>query len=123
MKKGSKKTVVLLLFFLLSGIAYSHMHSSGGLRMGQEAETETVLSLTEEDVAQKEENSSWKVNINKAGQGELMMLKGIGEKISQRILDYREEHGPFLRKEDIMNVSGIGEKTYENIKDLITIEE
>ena len=51
-----------------------------------------------------------------------MMLEGIGEKISQRIIDYRQQNGPFLRIEEIMKVSGIGEKTFENIKDVITVE-
>lgn len=123
MKKGSRKAVILLLFFLISGFAYSHMRSNGKLQMGELTEPAMVLSLTEEEVEQKEQDSSWKVNINQAGQTELMMLEGIGEKISQRIVDYRQENGPFLQKEDIMKVSGIGEKTYENIKDFITIEE
>ncbi|MBM6828538.1 helix-hairpin-helix domain-containing protein [Anaerotignum lactatifermentans] len=122
MKKGRKKLVVLLLFFLLSGTAYAHMQAKGTLRMGTETEPAAALSLTEEDVRQAAEDGSFTVNINEAGQSELMLLEGIGEKISQRIVDYRQTNGPFLSKEDIMKVSGIGEKTYENIKEFITIE-
>lgn len=115
--------MILLLFFLISGIAYSHMRSNGKLQMGEMTEPAMMLSLTEEEVEQKEQENSLKVNINQASQAELMLLDGIGEKISQRILDYRQENGPFLQKEDIMKVSGVGEKTYENIKDFIIIEE
>lgn len=122
MTGGKSKAVVVILFFFLCGIAYSVMQSKGTLEMGTEAEPAAVLSLTAEDVAQEERDSSWKININEAGQAELMMLEGIGEKISQRIIDYRQQNGPFLRIEEIMKVSGIGEKTFENIKDVITVE-
>jgi|GEM_PF-626766 len=61
------------------------------------------------------------VNINTADKEALTTLTGIGEVKAQAIIDYRNEHGSFVSKEDIMNVSGIGTVTYENIKDHITI--
>lgn len=122
MTGGKRKAVVIVLFFLLCGIAYSAMQSKGMLEMGTETEPAAVLSMTAEEVACKEQDSEWKININEAGQEELMMLEGIGEKISQRIIDYRQQNGPFLQIEDIMKVSGIGEKTFENIKNAITVE-
>ena len=62
-----------------------------------------------------------KININTATKGELMDLSGVGEVIAGRIIDYRDRHGPFRTTEEIMNVSGIGERRYEAIKDSITV--
>ena len=61
------------------------------------------------------------ININTASLAELDSLPGIGPTTAQKIIDYREQSGPFLAKEDIINVSGIGPGTYERIKDLITV--
>ncbi|MEW6402921.1 MAG: ComEA family DNA-binding protein [Chloroflexota bacterium] len=61
------------------------------------------------------------VNINTATAEELDGLPGIGPTTAQKIIEYREVNGPFLQIEDIMNVSGIGPSTFENIKDLITV--
>jgi competence protein ComEA len=51
---------------------------------------------------------------------ELQELKGVGETISERIVDYREEQ-EFEQKEDIMEVKGIGSSTFDDIKDQITV--
>lgn len=61
------------------------------------------------------------VNINTASQKELESLPGIGPSLAQRIIQYRQEKGLFKTPEDIKNVSGIGEKKYEQIKDYITV--
>jgi competence protein ComEA len=60
------------------------------------------------------------VNINTATAKELEALPGVGEVTARRIIDYREANGPFQTIEDIQNVSGIGPKTFEGLKDLIT---
>lgn len=65
--------------------------------------------------------SGQKVNINTATAAELDTLPGIGPAIAQRIIDYRTEHGPFRTIADLQKVSGIGERRYEQIKDLVTI--
>lgn len=61
------------------------------------------------------------VNINTAGTAEFDTLPGIGPTLSQRIIQYRDVNGPFKQIEDIKNVSGIGDKKYEDIKDRITV--
>lgn len=61
------------------------------------------------------------ININTATEAELATLPGMGEKIAKRIVEYRTSGGRFSRVEDIKNVRGIGEKTFENIKDKITV--
>lgn len=61
------------------------------------------------------------VNINTANEEELTKLTGIGPSTARKIIEYREQHGAFVKTEDIMNISGIGNKTYENIKDFIVV--
>ena len=61
------------------------------------------------------------VDINTASLEELDKLPGIGPTTAQKIIEYREVFGPFERIEDIVNVSGIGAATFEDIKDLITV--
>ncbi|MBN2585607.1 ComEA family DNA-binding protein [Patescibacteria group bacterium] len=61
------------------------------------------------------------VNINTADANTLDTLPGIGPVYAGRIIDYRQQHGNFQRKEDLQKVSGISASTYNNIKDKITI--
>ena len=53
------------------------------------------------------------VNINTADASQLAMLPRVGEKVAQRIIDYRTQHGPFKKAADLMQVTGFGAKTYE----------
>lgn len=61
------------------------------------------------------------VDINTADQATLETLPGIGPVMAQRIIEYRDQNGFFNTKEDIMNVKGIGEATYTQIRDLIVV--
>lgn len=122
MKYRRLKTVIMISFFVICGIFYCGVRENEPLVMGTQKEAENLLSVTEEELSEFAEETQWKVNINEASKEELMLLEGIGDKISDRILLYREENGDFLQKEDILNVSGIGEKTFENIKNYITVE-
>ena len=62
-----------------------------------------------------------KVNINSATKEELSSINGISETIAEKIIEYRETNGEYKTLEEIMNVSGIGTKTYEKIRDFITL--
>jgi competence protein comEA helix-hairpin-helix repeat region len=68
------------------------------------------------------ESSNSKVNINTADKTALMSLPSIGEKTAQKIIDYRENVGKFNAKEDLKNVSGIGDKKYSKLEELITVD-
>ncbi len=61
------------------------------------------------------------ININTASAEELDSLPSIGPSLAQRIIEYREQNGPFINAEDIINVPGIGPGNYERFKDLITV--
>ncbi len=63
-----------------------------------------------------------KIDINKASVEDLADLKGIGPQYAKRIVQYREQHGPFGKVEDVQNVQGIGPKTMEAIKDSLSVK-
>ena len=86
-------------------------------------ETPGFINETTDEPAQvgAPKGGDGRININTATHGELTDLPGIGDAIAGRIIDYREQHGPFSRIEDIRGVSGIGEKRFDAIKELITV--
>lgn len=67
------------------------------------------------------DGSNGKVNINTATAEQLQTLQGIGPAKAAAIIAYREEHGPFQKAEDLLNVSGIGQKSLEKIKEQIVV--
>lgn len=62
------------------------------------------------------------ININTASQEELESLPGIGEVKARAIINYRTQNGYFLNLEELMKVEGIGQKTFDQLKELITID-
>jgi competence protein ComEA len=65
--------------------------------------------------------SEVRIDINAAGVEELVKLPGIGEQVAKRIVAYREENGPFEKAEELMNVRGIGEKSFLKLQSRITV--
>lgn len=82
----------------------------------QGEETEDIANTKLEKVG-----NSNKVNINKASKGELQSLGGVGEVLAERIVQHREKNGMFKNIDEIMNVSGIGNKKFESIKEFISV--
>lgn len=64
-----------------------------------------------------------RININTASAEDLIRLPGIGSVRAEHIVKYREAHGPFQKKEDVMQVSGIGGKTFEKLSEYITVSD
>ena len=62
------------------------------------------------------------INLNSASAEDLMRLPKIGKVTAQRIIDYRNKHGRFSSIDELLNVKGIGEKTFARIKGEVTIE-
>lgn len=63
------------------------------------------------------------VNLNTATQAQLESLPGLGPKVAERILEYRKKNGTFKKIEDLMNVKGIGEKSFLKLKPLLTVSD
>ena len=63
-----------------------------------------------------------KVNLNTATVEELEMVPGIGHDLAQRIVDYRETHGPFHRVDDLLHVEGVTREKLDKLKPYITIK-
>jgi comEA protein len=82
----------------------------------------TIFALSFLSLLQAQSKTTTKkVNINTANLEELQTLPRIGEKVAQRIIDYRKEHGPFEKIEELMKVRGVGEKIFKQLKDKIEV--
>ena len=90
-----------------------HVYALGEPKLSSQSSEETPEVVLDKDNP---------ININTASISELDQLPGIGETRAQDIIIYRDIHGPFEKIEDLMNVPGIGESTFNNIKDYITIQ-
>jgi len=86
------------------------------------AQNKAVQKQEKAQVQQVQQSEQAKLNINTATQADLEKLPGIGPVLAERIIKYREEHGPFKTIDEIQNVKGIGKKKFETIKDLIAVE-
>lgn len=83
--------------------------------------TNKNISTTSKIVSSTTNSDVIIININTATVEQLITLDGIGEKIAKRIIDYRTENGAFTNIDELMNVSGIGEKKFNAIKKFISV--
>lgn len=119
MRKIEKRYYILIFVFAIT---------AGVFLKGIEEEKFTIIHNStayapETDIVYAQElDKNRKININEADIYELDRLYGIGESLAKRIVEYRTKYGNFEVIQDIMKVSGIGDKTYYEIKDYICVE-
>lgn len=122
----AKKTNVTKAEKLLLGITAVFLCVLAGLyvhdtRSAGEADMVTVTVETE--VLQEDLTPDFTpLNLNTATAAELTQLPGIGEKLAERIVAYREANGPFASVEEIMEVDGIGEGKFADLAGRITVD-
>lgn len=119
LKKEKFRLYLTVCFFLISGIWYSHAAAKGTFLMGEAITPEELANLPPAET--EAESLLGKIDLNIADAEELMRLEGIGEKRAADIVAYREEKGGFRKIEEIMEVPGIGEKVFEQLREDITI--
>lgn len=83
--------------------------------------SEKVIAGSNSNTANISKDEDGKVNLNQATKEELMTLSGVGEKKAEKIIEYREENGSFKTIEDLKNVNGFGEKSFESLEKYISI--
>ena len=97
------RSCLALIFFLL--LAAPHVHGQGKPAPPPKSSATAIVHLNTATVAQ------------------IATLPGVGEKAAQRIVEYREKNGGFKKIEELMNVKGIGEKSFLKLKALVTVGE
>jgi competence protein ComEA len=82
------------------------------------AQAQTARTKTVDQAAAK---PTVQVNLNTATVADLQELPGVGAKVAARIVEYRQKQGPFKRIEELMNIQGIGEKSFLKLRPQITV--
>ena len=109
---GLKSHLILSGVFLLAILIFAIFH----INM-QPTPSLPALSAKASATAPRD----YRLNINTASADELALLPGLGEKIAQRIVDYRNENGPFTEIDELTQVKGIKEALFNDLSDYITI--
>ena len=107
--------IALTIVFLALSIGYHIGLGRRAADFGVETARERPPAVVLEIVGQAP------VDINTAGAEELKLLRGVGDVLAERIIAYREEHGPFRRVDDITLVRGIGSAVLENNRERLTV--
>lgn len=109
--------ITVLFIGLMAGVLIGRQTGGTAIRL---SDFETTTNTQTQD-SQSATVAVGKLNINIATVQELSMLPGIGDTYAQRIVEYRQNNGPFLTTKDLLNVKGIGEKRFEAISNYITV--
>ena len=74
-------------------------------------------------VQQQNQNEPKRIDVNTATEEELQAVPGIGETLAKRIVEFREEHGPFEKVDDLLNVRGIGVASLDKLRPFLSIKQ
>jgi competence protein ComEA len=80
-------------------------------------------AVAQPHAVQHQQESQDRIDLNAANETQLQEVPGIGPAMASRIVTWREEHGPFERVEDLLNISGIGVKTLEKLRAYFVVAE
>lgn len=117
MKLNRSEKILIGIFFLLASIVILYnLFYIPSLPKADVIKKEIVLQDDDEN-----NKKTGAIDINSATIDELIKIPGIGESTAKKIIDYRETNGGFITKSEIMNVSGIGQKKYDSMKDYIFV--
>ena len=115
-KNLSARILIAIALLMAAGlVGYNAFFSKTAVEITENLVTSEALEQDEET------KSSEVININTASSEELEKLSGVGKAMAKRIVEYRDTHGGFANKEEIMNVKGIGKKIFETIKNNICV--
>ena len=112
--------LALLACGVMLGIFLMQTRTAGTISVQRAApdEPEEAVQMVMEEPSDAADD---RLDLNTATAAELQELPGIGEVIAQRIIDYRELCGRFLDPEQLMEVDGIGQAKYEQLRELVTV--
>jgi competence protein ComEA len=114
LEKREKFILLALLATLLIGLAFG-LYQKRAVRIDVKSDNFTFS-------AEDPSAGTLKININESDAAGLMKLKGVGEVLAGRIIEYRSKNGSFGSVEELKNVKGLGKKLYEKIKDEVSID-
>ena len=109
--------ITCAFLFLLIGMFLGRNSSHGYLSIDHMIESHTQQAETQEA------NHNGKIDLNTATLDQLQLLPGIGQSIAQKIMEYRSIHNGFTSVEELIQIQGIGEKKFEQIKQYIEVVE
>jgi comEA protein len=118
MQRLEQRIGIAVFSGLITCLAISYSLKSSQ-QIVQPAGAETIAL----DSAKEKISQSKIINLNAATRYELTKLPGIGPKLAERIVEYRDAHGSFSFPEEIMRVKGIGDKKYQAMADMITVSD
>lgn len=102
-----RRILAAIVIFTVIGVAHSSIASQQGAKSAGAAKAKATAANP--------------INLNSASVAQLQTLPGIGASTAQRIVEYRQKNGSFKKIEELMNVKGIGEKSFLKLKPLITV--
>ena len=105
---------------VFSLVAVTVLFASAPLAAAQTAAPQSTTKSSSRTAAKPAQPTS-PININTASAGELDGLPGIGAKTAALIVEYRQKNGPFKKIEELMNVRGVGEKSFLKLKERVTV--